>query len=557
VETHDVPLISHETGQWCAYPDLTEAADYTCFLRAGNLEIWRDFAHNNRVLDYAGRYHDASGKWQVLLYKQEIEAFLRTPGAGGFNLLGLTDYHGHGFAPVGLLDAFWNAKTYVYPSMFRRFCAPVVPLARMDKRVWLNTETFEADIQLAQFDKQDLRNIPVQWEIRDGAGKPVDRGSFSGSEWPQGGCVEVGRISSDLNRVRKADKLTLYVSLRASPWQNSWDFWVYPAAVEIPAVEDLLICHDLDSGTVAAIEAGRKILFVTDPSKVRAINPGRFESIFWSTWSGTGTLGILCRSNHPALKDFPTDEHTDWQWWELLRTSLPLDLTHIGTLDEPIVQVIDNWVRAHELGLLFEFGIGDSRILVCAMDIVNGLQERVVARQLRQSLIRYMNREAFSPVSQISLADFRKILGEQGSGLAALGASVWGSQDSSPNRAGNLIDGDPDTYWEAGAETEPPFEVVVELPGYMFASAVRLVPFGSGPDLPVVDYRVYLSHDGADWGEPVGAGLYPPVGSNHETIAFPDARNIRFAKIQFHENTEFPIPYVLLAEIEIITELKK
>ena len=556
VETHDVPLVSHETGQWCAYPDLSAAANYNGFLRAGNLEIWRDFAQANGVLDYAGRYHDASGRWQVLLYKQELEALLRTPGAGGFNLLGLTDYHGHGFAPVGLLDAFWNAKSYVYPSIFRHFCAPVVPLAKMDKRVWLSSETFEAEIQLAQFDEQDLRNIPVQWEIRDGAGKPVDRGGFAGREWPQGECVDVGRITADLGRVRKADKLTLYVSLRASPWQNSWDFWVYPAAPDRPDTGDLLISRDLDSGTVAAIEDGRKILFVPDPSNVRAVNPGRFESIFWSTWSGTGTLGLLCRSNHPALKDFPTDEHTDWQWWELLRTSLPLDLTPSGTLDEPIVQVIDNWVRAHELGLLFEFRIGESRILVCAMDIVNDLEQRVVARQLRHSLVRYMNREAFSPGPQISLEDFRMILGEQDSGLLALGASVWGSQDVSPNRAENLIDGDTDTYWEAGTETEPPYEVVLELPGYLFASGLRLVPYRNGPDLPVVDYRVFVSHDGADWGEPVGAGLYPPVGKSHETIAFQDERNVRFAKIQFHENAEFPIPYVSLAEIELITETK-
>jgi hypothetical protein len=99
--------------------------------------------------------------------------------------------------------------------------------------------------------------------------------------------------------------------------------------------------------------------------------------------------------------------------------------------------------------------------------------------------------------------------------------------------------------------------VVVELPGYQFARGLRLVPFRGGADLPVVDYRVFISHDGADWGEPVGTGLYPPVGNSHETVAFPEERNMRFAKIQFYENPEFPIPYVALAEIELITEPKE
>jgi hypothetical protein len=555
-ETHDVPLVSHETGQWCVYPDLSEAYKYTGFLESANLEIWHDFAGRNGVDPYAKQYHEASGQWQVLLYKQEIEAMLRTPGAGGFQLLGLTDYHGHGFAPVGVLDAFWNPKSYVSAPSFSRFCAPVVPLAKMDRRVWRNSETFTADIEIAQYYGKDLRNIPVHWEIRDGAGKLIDRGDFSGRPWPQGGVVEVGRIESDLRQVSKADRLTLSAGLRATPWQNEWEFWVYPKAAELPEEPEVMISQELDSVTLAGIEAGRKILFIPAAGKVRAVNPGGFESIFWSTWSGTGTLGILCQHRHPALNDFPTDKHTNWQWWELLRTSLPLDITGVDALEKPIVQVIDNWIRAHELALLLEFRIGDSRMMVCAMDIRHDLEERMVARQLRKSLLAYMSRDIFAPASQLSLDDFRQILGTEIRGLAALGATVYGSQEFPPNLTANLIDGDPETYWEAGAVPESHYDVVVAFPGYVDAVGLRLVPLGRGPDQPVVNYQVYLSHDGTDWGEPEGEGLFPPVGNNRETVPFADARNMRFVKIRFSEQDEFPVPYVSLAEIELILTKK-
>jgi hypothetical protein len=553
VRTHDVPIISHEAGQWCVYPDLAEDRTYQGYLRAANLEIWRDFASRNDVYRYAEAFHRSSGQFQVRLYKQEIEALLRTPGAGGFQLLGLNDYHGHGFAPVGVLDAHWQPKSYVSGTAFRRFCGPVVPLARMDKRVWRNNETFSADIEIAQYQSKDLSNIPVQWEIRDASGVLMDRGRFNSRAWPHGGLAMVGTIQSDLQQVKRAGRFILTVSLRATSWQNDWEFWVYPATPEMPDVPEIFISHELDSLTIQAIDSGRMILFLPDAGKVRAVNPGNFEPIFWSTWSGTGTLGIHCRNKHRALRDFPTQNHNNWQWWELLRTSLPLDLTATEQLDEPIVQVIDNWIRARELGLLFEFTIGQSRIMVCAMDIENDLDKRFVARQLRLSVLKYMGSTAFAPASSLALEEFKTILGQKMRGLAASGAIVYGSQDFPPHRAAQVIDGDPETYWEAGAVSDTAFELVVELPGYTDATGLRMIPFRRGPDQPVVDYRIFLSHDGTDWGDPVGRGLYPPVAENTQTIKFPWKGNVRFIKVQFIENEEFPVPYVSLAELELIS----
>ena len=50
------------------------------------------------MLSQAKDFLMASGRFQTLLYKAEIELTLRTPGFGGFQLLGLQDYPGQGLA---------------------------------------------------------------------------------------------------------------------------------------------------------------------------------------------------------------------------------------------------------------------------------------------------------------------------------------------------------------------------------------------------------------------------------------------------------------------------
>ena len=113
-------------------------------LEAGYLGIVRDHLRENGMLDQAEDLLMASGKLQVLEYKEEIESALRTPGFGGFHLPGINDFPGQGTALVGMLNAFWCPKGYLTPSGFRQFCSPAVPLARMQKVVWTSDEEFTA-----------------------------------------------------------------------------------------------------------------------------------------------------------------------------------------------------------------------------------------------------------------------------------------------------------------------------------------------------------------------------------------------------------------------------
>ena len=122
-----------------------------------------------------------------------------------------------------------------------------------------------------------------------------------------------------------------------------------------------------------------------------------------------GTLGILCDPSHPALENFPTEYHSNWQWWNIVMNSNPIVLDEAPMDLKPIVQVIDNFDRNHKLGLLFEARVGKGKLLVFAGNLDNCINEPEVG-QFLQSLIRYMNSEKFSPDIKLEAWQLDKIL---------------------------------------------------------------------------------------------------------------------------------------------------
>ena len=82
-----------------------------------------------------------------------------------------------------------------------------------------------------------------------------------------------------------------------------------------------------------------------------------------------GTLGLLMDPSHPAFTHFPTDFHTNWQWFTMIKNSHPLILDLLPDNYRPIVQVIDNVERNHKLGMIQEFNVGSGKLLICMTDL--------------------------------------------------------------------------------------------------------------------------------------------------------------------------------------------
>jgi len=216
---------------------------YTGVMAVKNFELIRDDLAQKHLLDLAPEFVQASGRFAVRLYKEEIEALLRTPGYAGFSLLDLHDYPTQGTALIGSLDPFWDSKGFIKPEAFRRFCGPTVPLLRMPKRTYTVDETFEATADLSHFGAADIADAEPVWTIRDAHGREMAVGKLPRLNVPTGKLTALGAINASLARAAAPAKMTVTVALSGTPFANDWDIWVYPASITPKLPGDVVVCE--------------------------------------------------------------------------------------------------------------------------------------------------------------------------------------------------------------------------------------------------------------------------------------------------------------------------
>jgi len=413
IDARPVPVISHEIGQWCVYPDISEENQYTGVLKAKNMAIFRDKLKKAGLENLAHDFLMASGKFQSLLYKQEIEAALRTPGFAGFQLLDLHDFPGQGTAPVGVLNALWQSKGYITPEQYRRFCNDIVPLARMKKRIYTSDEPFEAVVDVANYGPEDLTDVTILWTLRKSGGQTVADGELSAGTIATEGLTRTDEIMVPLNTIGQAAKLNLQIRLQGTEYANDWDIWVYPTQFEQPEPKNVFVTQDAQEALEKLREAGH-VLLILDRRQVAGNTLGTFRPIFWNLITfprnTVHTMGILCDPEHEVFKYFPTDFHSNWQWQDLLDRCKPIIMDNLPVGLVPIVQPIDDWNNARKLGLLFEAQVEGGKLMLCAIDIQNDLDSRPAARQLRHSIILYMSSEKFNPQTRLSTDELLGLL---------------------------------------------------------------------------------------------------------------------------------------------------
>ncbi len=396
VDSMSVPLITHEIGQYSVYPNLKEISKYTGVLEPLNfLAVQADLKEKN-MLDKADLYTLSSGKLAAILYKEEIERALKTKGISGFQLLDLHDFPGQGTALVGLLDAFWDNKGVISANEFHQFCSSVVPLLRFPKAVYLNNESYTADIEVSNYSNEKIVSGTLEWDIRDGKGQTIAKGDVQLPTLKLGHNSGLGSITAHLSDITEAEMLTVRTTIKGTPHTNKWNIWVYPSSQKVD-YGNVKITRNLNEA-IQLLNAGNTVLFNPDWKLVKGIE-GKFVPVFWSPVHfprQAGTMGILCDPTHKALAHFPTDIHTDWQWWDLNvnSTTLIIDSIQGGT---PIVEMIDNFANNRKLASLIEGKVGNGKLMIATFDLVTDLENRPVAKQMLYSLMNYMNSTAFDP----------------------------------------------------------------------------------------------------------------------------------------------------------------
>lgn len=404
----NVPFVAHEMGQYCVFPNFKEIKKYTGVYRAKNFELFEEDLKDHDMADQANDFLMASGKLQVLCYKNEIEKALRTPNYSGFELLALNDYPGQGTALIGVLDAFWDEKGYISPAAFRRFCNSTVPLLKTQKFVYTNNENFTAGIEVAHFGKQALKDAELIYTLTNPSGKILKSGNFTSTNIPIGNNNTIGEINFPLEGIKEATKIKVSVSIKGTEFANDWDFWVYPA--QLPQQkENFYYTTVLDDQAKKVLNNGGMVFLNASGKVVKGKEVVQtFLPVFWNTsWfkmRPPHTLGILCNPQHAAFKNFPTDFHSDLQWWEIVNQAQVMNLEDFPAGFKPLIQPIDTWFLNRKLALVFEAKVGKGKLVVSSANLGPDLVDAPAAKQLYFSLKNYMMSAAFNPKFDVSLA---------------------------------------------------------------------------------------------------------------------------------------------------------
>jgi len=403
------PIITHEVGQYCSYPDFDEIKEYNGVLKARNLEIFRERLKEKNMLSYAEMFHKASGMLAFNCYKLEIESAMRSQYISGFQLLDLQDFMGQGTALVGMLNGLMQEKKFVRENNLLNewlgFCSDAVILAEIENFVVKQGDTLTIPIYLRYMRPEKLHSKKIAWAVEGTGGELEIPENFSG----------LGKIGEITFEVSTVGKFGLFLVSDIQPENtacvtvNSYNFWAFPAPEQNYSLPtrygDVWIESDAEKA-VELLSEGKKVLYL--PNELPESIKGFYCTDFWcypmfrsiSESMGkeipTGTLGLLIDSEHPALADFPCEYYSTPQWFNIVSHSECAVLDCTPEEYRPIVQTIDNFERNHKLGILYESKFENGKLMVCTSRL-SEIAEYPEVQAFIKSILGYMTSDSFNP----------------------------------------------------------------------------------------------------------------------------------------------------------------
>lgn len=357
----DVPVISHEVGQYVFYPDFSEIPHYTGPLKPRNIEAMRE------KLERAGLYgeHEAffrqTGHLAVDCYKREIETLLRSREVSGFQLLDLQDYTGQGTALVGVLNAMMENKGLISAEEWREFCAGTVVLGEFASFTGMMGEDIRFDVQISECNPEKQHTC-IRCTLMDGERELYACDVTPGAR--QGRLTDAVSVTFPAECYRDAMQeritgLTVVLTLEDGT-RNHYPIWLIPP-IDIRITREGI---EKDGRMVAFVSAEEKAdgAAIVVPSAEGQL-PAEYCTDFWcypmfrsiSESMGkpvpVGTMGLSIDTASPLLKRFAQEDYTTPAWYAILQTAhvqrLPADI-------RPAVQMIDNTERCARLGILYQ-----------------------------------------------------------------------------------------------------------------------------------------------------------------------------------------------------------
>lgn len=421
---YEKPVFSFEVGQFEILPDFDELNKFHGVSDPANLRLIRERVKERGLTEDWKRYVEATGELSRIAYREEVEAVMRTAEMSGISLLGLQDFPGQGTALVGMLNSHLQPKPFEFaePGHFRSFFRDQLPLVLLPKYTWETAEKLCARVQIANYGKgnlcgkldYELREQPENgkgYSFADSGDKTsvIARGTLGQVICNAGELTEAGtiEIAFDTLSIHKPVRLNLVV--RIGEVSNLYPVWVYPQ-VKPKCPENIYETRCMDEKAREILQAGGKV-YLSPPSAKEALPSsiqGQFTTDFWSvgTFAGQeGGMGQLIDDSHPVFDRFPTEFHTNWQWW-------PMAVQRAVILPKrcrAIVTEMDSYAFLRPMAQLMECRCGNGKLMFSSMGLQD-LQQYPEARALLDSIYRYMDSDRFEPEQRLEMNFFEGIV---------------------------------------------------------------------------------------------------------------------------------------------------
>ena len=398
----DVPIVTHEIGQYQTYPDFDEINKYTGSLKARNFEIFKERLEQAGMGHLAKDFFINSGKLAVACYKEEMEAVFRSRLLGGFQILDIQDFSGQGTALVGVLDAFMEQKGICSPEEWRTFCSDAVLLGKFDSYTYESGDEFKAHIELAYYRNYSIDSRLLNWEIKCSCESTVASGRAVVKQSEGQNYIDICDIEVTLPQTDIVRTVELSLKIEGTDIRNSYKIWVFPK-IESVDISGAYIFESADSPNAKKLlSEGKTVLVVPNLEKLNENDyiHGFYCQDFWcypmfrsisemmKKPLPIGTMGLLIDNNHPALSQFPCEVFSTYQWWEIVENSKSEILDSRYDNKKFIVRTIDNFERNHQLGMLYEYEKDGGKVVVCNCDF-DKLSKCAAGRQFVKSVIDY------------------------------------------------------------------------------------------------------------------------------------------------------------------------
>lgn len=411
------PVFSFEVGQFEVLPDFEELESFHGISDPVNLKLIKKRVEERGLLPTWEKYVEATGELSRLSYREEIEAAMRTRELSGISLLGLQDFPGQGTALVGMMNSHLEPKPYDFarPERFREFFQECRILVKLPHYTYEAGERLIAEVEAANFGKGNIEGV-FCWTL---AGKKSvsENGNCEPAEIKSkntviatgedteiticrpGSYTEVGSLDIPLDFVEKNTALTLKVRIGDSI--SAYPIWVYRKTTPV-CPENVYETRAFDVKTREILQNGGRVYLSPDADKESLPNSikTQFTTDFWSVGTFAdqeGGMGQLIDTEHPIFKEFPTDFHTDWQWW-IMATKRAVILPHPM---KTIITEMDSYAFLRPMAQLIEFRCLKGKVLLSTMELHKS-QQYPEARALQTAIYEYLSGEDFEPSEEIA-----------------------------------------------------------------------------------------------------------------------------------------------------------